>query len=163
NLSGINHRQNPRVVTRVEAKYTERARQAVIEGTVTLNLLVGEQGIPTYITLYKGIDAELNQRAIEAAQQWRFYPATCNGKAVAAQAVIPVFFSLHGQPLPQAEPVPQPPTPEPVERKLPPIPLSSVHKIYYYQPRPADNASSPAVVRSEMRMPEVRNYFGSPN
>jgi TonB family protein len=88
---------NPRVVTRVEPKYTERARRDGIEGDVTLQLVVNEQGMPTNIALYEGIDPGLNQRAIEALQHWRWYPATCAGKPVALSTKIDFHFRLHKQ------------------------------------------------------------------
>jgi TonB family protein len=103
--------QTPRIKTKTEPKYTPQAQQAGIQGTVTLTMIVNEAGEPKYIELYRGLDPGLNQRAIEAARNWRFYPATCAGKPVAAFSVVDTTFRLIGPPEDAL-----PDNPEPVDR-----------------------------------------------
>lgn len=81
-------------MTKVDPSYTAKARRKRVHGIVTLKLFVNEQGIPEHITLFEGLDEGLNKKAIEAAQKWRFFPATCKDEPIAAAATISVEFKL---------------------------------------------------------------------
>jgi TonB family protein len=96
--------RNPRVKTKVNPKYTPRAHNAGVEGTVKVRLEIDERGLPDKVTLYEGIDEELNQRAIEAARQWRFFPATCGSKPVRVWGEIEIKFALAGSSSPVTAP-----------------------------------------------------------
>src|SRR5258708_494648 len=85
---------DPRVMTKVDPKYTMKARRNRVHGTVTLKLFVNEQGIPEHITLFEGLNEGLNKKAIEAAQKWRFFPATCKNEPMAAAATIKIEFKV---------------------------------------------------------------------
>ena len=85
---------DPRVMTKVDPKYTVKARRNRVHGTVTLKLFVNEQGLPEHITLFEGLDEGLNKKAIEAARKWRFFPATCKNEPMAAAATIKIDFKL---------------------------------------------------------------------
>jgi protein TonB len=100
--------QNPRLQTKTNPHYTPQAMQEGIWGSVTVTLVVNEQGVPKHVTLYQGIDAGLNQKAIEAVRQWRFFPATCAGKPVMAFAQVDVNFNLLRQKTAQQQPEPTP-------------------------------------------------------
>ncbi len=55
--------------------YTDEARQAKVQGNVTLQVLVGADGRASQIRVVKGIGMGLDDRAIEAVRAWRFVPA----------------------------------------------------------------------------------------
>ena len=55
--------------------YTDEARQAKVQGNVTMQVLVGTDGRASQIRVVKGIGMGLDDRAIEAVRAWRFVPA----------------------------------------------------------------------------------------
>jgi TonB family protein len=77
-----------------EPKYDEKASQAKIEGTVLLQIIVGEDGRAHNIKVTRSLDPGLDQKAIEAVEQWRFRPGEKDGKPVAVIASVHVNFRL---------------------------------------------------------------------
>lgn len=85
---------HPEILSKVEGQYTEEARAARIEGTVVLQLDVGVDGLPHNIRVVQSLDPGLDQKAIEALNQWRFQPATKDGHPVVSQAKVNMDFRL---------------------------------------------------------------------
>ncbi|MGC2196318.1 MAG: TonB family protein, partial [Terriglobales bacterium] len=85
----------PKPITTPDPQYTEQARQAKYEGTCVLAMIVGPDGKPRDIRIQRGLGMGLDQKAIEAVQQWRFVPATKDGRAVAVQISVEVSFKLY--------------------------------------------------------------------
>lgn len=71
---------NTMLLVRAQPAYTAEARRKHIEGTVTLSLIVGADGVPTDIRVEHSLDAGLDQSAVAAVRQWRWDPARVNGK-----------------------------------------------------------------------------------
>lgn len=84
----------PRVLHKVEPRYTEEARDAKIVGAVVLSITIDASGHPGDIHVVRGLDAGLDQNAIDAVSQWRFAPATKDEQPVAVQATVEVNFRL---------------------------------------------------------------------
>lgn len=84
----------PKLLSKVEPKYTDEARDAKIEGTVVLSLVVSSTGDPLDIKVERGLDPGLDQKALDAIQQWKFQPGTKDGQAVDVIAQIEVNFRL---------------------------------------------------------------------
>ena len=84
----------PKLVYKVEPKYTPEAKDAKIEGTVALSVVVTAQGVADNITVKKSLDPGLDDNAISAVSKWRFEPGTKAGQPVNVQAVIEVNFRL---------------------------------------------------------------------
>lgn len=84
----------PKVLYKVAPQYTEEAKTAKVSGSVLLSLVVDENGNAQDIQVARSLDEGLDQNAIAAVRQWRFAPATEDGKAVAFQVKIEVNFSL---------------------------------------------------------------------
>jgi len=84
----------PKVLYKVEPQYTEDAKTAKVSGSVLLSLLVDENGNAQEIQVARSLDEGLDQKAIEAVRQWRFSPATENGKPVPFAVKIEVNFRL---------------------------------------------------------------------
>lgn len=58
-----------------------------------LRLTVDKEGTPTDIQVIEPSEYEaLNAAAIEAVSQWRYQPATRNGRPVTAKTNIPMTF-----------------------------------------------------------------------
>ncbi|MBM4343683.1 MAG: TonB family protein [Deltaproteobacteria bacterium] len=75
----------PAVKGRCEGKYTDAAREAGVEGTVVIDLVIDEQGHATQISIVKGLGHGLNEAAIAAVQQCRFEPGEKAGRPVAVR------------------------------------------------------------------------------
>jgi len=84
----------PKVLYKVEPQYTEEAKTAKVAGSVLLNLVVDENGNAQDIQVARSLDEGLDQNAIQAVRQWRFSPATEDGKPVALPVKIEVNFRL---------------------------------------------------------------------
>src|SRR6185437_4967225 len=85
----------PPVLTyRVDPEYSTEARKAKYSGTVTLSVSVDETGNVTAASVLRSLGMGLDEKAIEAVRQWKFNPATQNGKPVAVQVPLSVNFRL---------------------------------------------------------------------
>jgi TonB family protein len=84
----------PSLIYKLEPMYTEEARAAKIAGTVLLQLVIDPTGIATDLQLIKGVGFGLDEKAVEAINQWRFKPGTKDGVPVPVQATIEVNFRL---------------------------------------------------------------------
>jgi TonB family protein len=101
------HRENP--------KYPDDALARRVEGTVTVQIVIDEQGTVTGARVAQGIEA-LNQAALDAARRWTFEPAVRDGKAIAWSVTLDFAFSLKKTEVLQNGPgaaVPPPPPPPP--------------------------------------------------
>jgi TonB family protein len=58
-----------------EPPYTEEARKAKVQGTITLRVLIGADGRAKRVQVLKGLGLGLDERATEAIRAWRFVPA----------------------------------------------------------------------------------------
>jgi TonB family protein len=84
----------PRLLHKVEPKYTEQARDAKLEGKVVLKVVITKKGEPTGITVLQSLEPGLDANAVDAVSQWLFEPGTRKGEPVAVQATIEVNFRL---------------------------------------------------------------------
>jgi len=58
-----------------DPQYTEEAREAKVQGKVTLQVLVGADGRASQIRIVQGIGMGLDERAEQAIRGWKFVPA----------------------------------------------------------------------------------------
>jgi periplasmic protein TonB len=78
-----------------EPQYSEDARKAKFQGIVVLQVTVEPDGHAINIHLVKGAGLGLDERALQAVQNWHFKPALGpNGKPVATVTNIEVNFRL---------------------------------------------------------------------
>ena len=87
----------PSVITKAEPNYSDQARKAGLSGTVSVSLVVDEDGYPKNPKVIRSLESGLDEKAIEAVQKWRFKPGTKDGRPVATQVVIDVNFRLLGK------------------------------------------------------------------
>jgi TonB family protein len=83
----------PRAVSSPQPNYPQKARQNHVEGQVVILLTVDSDGRPRDLEVKQGISAELDQAAMDAAEKWRFKPATLQGKPVSVR--IAIEFNFH--------------------------------------------------------------------
>ena len=62
--------------------YTEEAKRAAVEGTVVLDLVVGEDGRVREVHVVSGLRYGLTEAAITAAKECRFSPGEKDGTPV---------------------------------------------------------------------------------
>ena len=86
----------PSVVREVKPDYTAEAKAAGIQGTVTLKVVVKDDGTVGDIQVTQSLDTKygLDEQAIKAAKQWVFKPGMKDGKPVAVQIHIELTFTL---------------------------------------------------------------------
>ena len=82
-----------RLISRVSPRYPEEARQKLIQGTVTLNVILRKDGSVMVQNVAEG-DPVLSPAAIEAVRQWRYEPTMMNGQPIEVQTKISVIFTL---------------------------------------------------------------------
>jgi TonB family protein len=75
------------LLSRSDPEYSDEARLAELEGTVVVAGSVGEDGRAVDLRVTQSLGLGLDEKAIQAVQQWRFKPGT---KAIS----VPVEFSL---------------------------------------------------------------------
>jgi TonB family protein len=85
---------SPVALVKVEPEYSEDARKARFQGTVRLEIVVDEHGIPRQMRVLRSLGMGLDEKAMEAVAKWRFKPGTKAGKPVPVVAVIDVSFHL---------------------------------------------------------------------
>ncbi|HTQ62599.1 MAG TPA: TonB family protein [Candidatus Solibacter sp.] len=75
--------------------YTDDARHAKVQGAVTLEVLVGEDGRAHAIRIVKGIGFGLDERAVETVRGWKFTPARDGAqRPVEAWVTVEAVFRL---------------------------------------------------------------------
>lgn len=84
-----------RVISKPEPQYTEEARRAQITGTVILRVVFSRTGQVTNIHAMQSLSGGLTEKAIAAARQIRFVPATRNGQAVSMYMQLEYNFNLY--------------------------------------------------------------------
>jgi TonB family protein len=84
-----------RILSRPEPQYTEEARKNQVSGTVVLRAVFSSSGQVTNIRAVSGLPYGLTERAIAAAREIRFSPATKAGHAVSQYIQIEYNFNLY--------------------------------------------------------------------
>ncbi|MBI5645979.1 MAG: energy transducer TonB [Ignavibacteriae bacterium] len=85
----------PRVTIQAPATYPPQALKDGTEGTVYVQAVITEKGRVQSTTVLKTEAEVLNDAACAAVKNWRFTPATKDGKNVAATVTIPFKFKLN--------------------------------------------------------------------
>jgi TonB family protein len=84
----------PEKVFAPQPSYTEIARKARIQGVVIVQAIIDKEGNVTNVKVLKGLPMGLEDAAVEAMKQWKFKPATLNGKPVTVYYNLTVNFKL---------------------------------------------------------------------
>ena len=78
-----------------DPQYSDEAREAKLQGTVTLLVLVGADGKASQIRIVRGIGLGLDDRAVQAIRNWKFVPALdASRRAVPAWVTVEAVFRL---------------------------------------------------------------------
>ena len=84
----------PVLVARVEPEYPEALRRARMEGIVILEAVITASGEVDQVRVLKSAGPLLDRATLEAVRQWRYKPATLNGRAVSVYLTVTVTFGL---------------------------------------------------------------------
>ena len=87
--------QAPELIRRVEPKYPDEAKSYRVSGVVILEATIDEAGTVTRTRVVKGLPFGLSEAATEAVANWRYKPATMDGKPVKVAYNVSVEFNLH--------------------------------------------------------------------
>lgn len=78
-----------------DPQYTEEAREAKMQGRVTLRVLVGADGRASQIQVVQGIGMGLDDRAVQSVRSWKFAPARDGARrTVPSWITIEIIFRL---------------------------------------------------------------------
>jgi TonB family protein len=84
----------PVLVKRVEPVYPPAAKEAHVEGTVTLKVVIAKDGAPRTISVISG-DPLLLDAAVDAVRQWRYKQTRLNNIPIEVDSTIEVKFVLN--------------------------------------------------------------------
>jgi len=82
----------PRGIVEVKPTYTSAALLNKVQGSVTLELVVRSNGLPSDIRVMRSLDAGLDEQAIGAVSQWRFEPGRLAGRPVEVAVIVVIDF-----------------------------------------------------------------------
>ena len=84
----------PTVLSRIEPVYSEKAREAKLQGKVVVSAIVRKDGSLEVLKVVRGLGLGLDKNAIDALKKWRFRPGMRDGKPVDVALNIEVNFKL---------------------------------------------------------------------
>ena len=87
--------QRAEILAKPAPGYTEEARRANVSGVVRLRVVLGSDGNVRHVLVLRRLSHGLTEKAIEAARQVRFKPATLNGQPVSQYVVLEYGFNLN--------------------------------------------------------------------
>jgi TonB family protein len=86
----------PVVIHRVEAQFSDVARKAKYQGVCIVALIVDTQGNPQNVHVTRSLGMGLDEKAIEAVQQYKFRPAMLDGRTPVPVAItVEIEFRLY--------------------------------------------------------------------
>jgi TonB family protein len=88
----------PRAIYSPEPEFSEEARKRKVQGVVVLDIIVTSAGKAVQIRVVQGPGHGLAEKAVEAVSQWKFEPATKDGKPVSVEIAVEVDFRLQQHP-----------------------------------------------------------------
>jgi TonB family protein len=85
----------PKLIYGPDPEFSEEARKAKYQGTVTLWVIVGPDGRVHDVKIQRSLGMGLDEKAIETVKTWRFEPSRKDGQPVTVQVNVEVNFRLY--------------------------------------------------------------------
>ena len=85
----------PKRIYTPEPEYTDFARDAKYQGTLTLSMVVGPDGLIKNVSIVRPLGMGLDENAVASVKTWRFQPGTVNGEPVSVEMNVEVGFNLY--------------------------------------------------------------------
>jgi hypothetical protein len=82
----------PVLLHSVDPIYTKQGRKDKINGICRMQMIVTPQGFPSHIRIIRGLPDGLDESSIQALSQYRFTPASKDGKPVAVRIIVEVHY-----------------------------------------------------------------------
>jgi TonB family protein len=83
------------ILSKPEPRYTDRARNSGVTGTVRLRMLLSFDGRVRHILVLKGLAGGLTETALDSARGIKFTPATKDGRPVSQFVTIEYNFNIY--------------------------------------------------------------------
>ncbi len=84
----------PIPVKKVQPAFTDDALARKIQGDVTVEVVILKDGTVRPVRVVRGLSADLDEKALEAASKWKFIPGKFKGEPVDVIAEIIVSFNI---------------------------------------------------------------------
>jgi TonB family protein len=84
----------PEPLRKVDPIYDLSAMDDRVEGKVQLSAIIHKDGYVYGITIVRGVDPRLDEKAVQALRKWEFTPASIDGDPVDVDIVIEIPFRL---------------------------------------------------------------------
>jgi len=85
----------PKMVYAPDPEFSDEARKAKYQGTVTLAVVIGPDGRVHGVEIRRSLGMGLDEKAIEAVKTWRFEPGKKDGQPVSVIVNVEVNFRLY--------------------------------------------------------------------
>lgn len=85
----------PQLIFAPDPEFSDEARRAKYQGVCVVSLIVDAQGNPQRVQVVRHLGMGLDEKAIEAVRQYKFKPATLQGKPVPVEVNIEVNFRIY--------------------------------------------------------------------
>jgi TonB family protein len=85
----------PQLIFAPDPEFSDEARRAKYQGVCVVSLIVDAQGNPQRVQVVRHLGMGLDEKAVEAVKQYRFKPATLQGKPVPVEVNIEVNFRIY--------------------------------------------------------------------
>jgi TonB family protein len=85
----------PELIYAVDAEFSDEARRAKFQGVCVVSLVVDAKGNPQRVEVVRHLGMGLDQKAVAAVKQYRFKPATLQGRPVPVEVNVEVNFRIY--------------------------------------------------------------------
>ena len=86
--------REPQKIKHVQPRYPREARMARAQGTVTLEVVIGNDGRISDLVVRKGVHPALDEASVAAVRQWEYEPTTRDGKPVPVLMTVTASFFI---------------------------------------------------------------------
>jgi TonB family protein len=83
-----------RLIKKSIPRYPQNAVKNHIQGIVAADVWIGLDGVPKIGDVVSHAGPDLDLAAVDAMKEWRYEPATCNGKPVEVETVVQVEYTI---------------------------------------------------------------------
>jgi periplasmic protein TonB len=85
----------PKLIYAVDPEFSDEARRAKFQGTCVVTLVVDAEGNPQRVHVVGHLGMGLDERAAAAVRQYKFKPATLQGRPVPVEIIVEVIFRIY--------------------------------------------------------------------
>ncbi|HYK36091.1 energy transducer TonB [Alloacidobacterium sp.] len=85
----------PQVIYAPDPEFSDEARRAKYQGICVVSVIVDTQGNPQHVHVIRPLGMGLDEKAVEAVRQYKFRPATYQGRPVPVEVNIEVNFRIY--------------------------------------------------------------------